>query len=400
MNDPFATRIPPSNPSAPSTAANPLDPIEPREPTPWAPSGSETGPDHGRGHAPAHWPFAGGAEGAASADGEGYRRLVEPAGQGWSTVVDQRELPRTGGHRSSARGGRNERGFSETRPIRVTRTMIAALAIMAVSVGALVLGVLDGGGDETTSDAIGATTGAPLDSSVGLPTQVGAAGAAADAIGGAAVDPGTGAVSAAVPEATDPGAAGAAPPDGADGDSAGGVATPADPLPSAGADPGAPSLGSGDGGLATIGSGTYIVGTEIQPGQYRVAGSFVRLDASMDVIEADGVYEEGEMTIMQIAATDTFVEIRGEAMEVGAFRQTIGGAYPVVELGVRGGTYLVGEDIAPGRYRVEDPSYAWATRLTCDREFVDHQGNEGSVISIIEATDCLFSFSGTLTRLD
>lgn len=153
--------------------------------------------------------------------------------------------------------------------------------------------------------------------------------------------------------------------------------------------------------LPIIESGTYIVGQEIAPGAYRVSGYFARLDSNFDIIDNDGVYDEGSFTYVEVLATDAYLEISGEAISVEAFREALGGnGYDPLRAGAISGTYIVGEDIQPGRYRVTDSSYAYAARLSCDRDIIDNAGNEGSVILEVRAGDCLFEFSGELSKID
>ena len=72
---------------------------------------------------------------------------------------------------------------------------------------------------------------------------------------------------------------------------------------------------------------------------------------------------------------------------------------PIAE-GFTAGTYLVGPDISPGRYRVIDPGgFAYGARLDADLDIIDNDLNENSVILTIQATDFAFSYSGSLERL-
>jgi hypothetical protein len=147
--------------------------------------------------------------------------------------------------------------------------------------------------------------------------------------------------------------------------------------------------------LPVIGSGTYIVGTDIAPGGYRVAGYFARLDANMEIIDNDGVYDSSGLTYVVVEPSDAYLEVSGEAIAIEDFP-----VFDPLLVGAAEGTYLVNVDIQPGRYRVENPTYAYAARLSCDRDIIDNEGNEGNVIIIVKASDCLFMYSGTLTRID
>lgn len=147
--------------------------------------------------------------------------------------------------------------------------------------------------------------------------------------------------------------------------------------------------------IPIIDPGTYIVGTELQPGGYRVSGYFARLDANMDIIANDGVYGSTGLTYVVVDPTDAYLELSDEAIAIEDFP-----VYDPLVVGADEGTYLVNVDVQPGRYRVEDPDFAYAARLSCDRDIIDNEGNAGNVIIIVKASDCLFTFSGVLTRLD
>ena len=144
----------------------------------------------------------------------------------------------------------------------------------------------------------------------------------------------------------------------------------------------------------TISSGTYIVGSEIQPGMYRVAGYWARLDASMDIIDNDGVYRDG-FGMLNVRDTDAYIEISGAAMPLSATRALD----PSVE-GFTGGTYLVNWDIQPGRYRVAGTDgMAYYARLDANGEIIDNNISDGDVIVIVAARDWALSITGTITPL-
>jgi hypothetical protein len=147
--------------------------------------------------------------------------------------------------------------------------------------------------------------------------------------------------------------------------------------------------------LPVIGPGTYIVGRDIQPGGYRVSGYFARLDTNMDIIDNDGVYNKTGLTYVVVEPSDAYLELSGETIAIEDFP-----VYDPLIAGATEGTYLVNVDIQPGRYRIVNTNYAYAARLSCNRDIIDNAGNTGNVIIIIKASDCLFSFSGVLTRID
>lgn len=126
-----------------------------------------------------------------------------------------------------------------------------------------------------------------------------------------------------------------------------------------------------------------------------MAGYWARLDAGFDIIRNDGVYEDRALSYVEIQPTDAYFELRGEAIAIADFP-----VYDPLALGAEEGTYLVGIDIQPGRYRVEKESYAYAARLKCDGDIIRNAGNEGNVLIEVRAGDCLFEYSGRLSRVD
>jgi hypothetical protein len=143
--------------------------------------------------------------------------------------------------------------------------------------------------------------------------------------------------------------------------------------------------------LRRIQSGTYIVGDEIAPGLYRVERYWARLDSALEIIDNDLVSGSG-LSLLHVRDTDAYIEISGEAMRL---EDT-----PVVDpiaLGFDSGTYLVGTDIAPGRYRVTPTQgSAYYARLDADGEIIDNNLSEGAVIALVSASDWAFTFSGKL----
>lgn len=142
-----------------------------------------------------------------------------------------------------------------------------------------------------------------------------------------------------------------------------------------------------------IEAGTYVVGDDIAPGLYRVAGYWARLDGEKEIIDND-VVDDG-LTVLDVAPTDSYVEINGTARPI-ADRPAVD---PMAE-GFTDGTYLVGVDIAPGRYNLA-PSGATAyfERLDATGDVIDDDISERGVIALVEQTDWAFSYSGTLTPM-
>lgn len=93
--------------------------------------------------------------------------------------------------------------------------------------------------------------------------------------------------------------------------------------------------------------------------------------------------------------TDAYLELSAEAIAIADFP-----VYDPLIVGATEGTYLVNVDVQPGRYRVEDSRYAYAAKLSCDRDIIGNAGNAGNVIIVVKDSDCLFEFSGILTRID
>lgn len=149
----------------------------------------------------------------------------------------------------------------------------------------------------------------------------------------------------------------------------------------------------------TIESGTYIIGTEIQPGFYRVAGYWSLLDESFDILENDGVYDNGLGLVRIPDSGAKYIEISGEAvsLEDAPVLNPITGGFTE-------GTYLVNIDIAPGTYRVSKADGAYAARLALlpngEWDIIDNELNDGNVLIRIEETDAAFQYSGTLERVE
>lgn len=142
-----------------------------------------------------------------------------------------------------------------------------------------------------------------------------------------------------------------------------------------------------------IHSGTYSVPDEIGYGVYRVGGYWARLDSALKVIDDDGVYGNG-IGLMVVQQGDSHIEINGEAVPLGDYP-----ARSVLALMFSKGTYLVGVDIEPGRYRVIDPEHAFAARLDDELGVIDSVSNASSVSIEIHPTDFAFAFSGAIAPL-
>ena len=98
----------------------------------------------------------------------------------------------------------------------------------------------------------------------------------------------------------------------------------------------------------TIAAGQWIVGNEVPPGLYRFTGSLATLDSS-DTIRTISVAYSG-LGLAKVLSSDATVKITGEAMRADHY-----GPYDVLANQPSDGCYLVGVDIAPGRYRLSAP---------------------------------------------
>lgn len=139
------------------------------------------------------------------------------------------------------------------------------------------------------------------------------------------------------------------------------------------------------------GAGTYVVGTEILPGVYRVSISWARLDDEMDVIDNDLTLSG--ISIMTVYPTDSFVELTGTAMPLDLVP-----SLDPIETGFTQGTYLVGPDLVPGRYRItsEPGATAFAARLKSDLTVIDSAQSDDSVEVDLLDDDFALRYTGTL----
>lgn len=147
--------------------------------------------------------------------------------------------------------------------------------------------------------------------------------------------------------------------------------------------------------VSVIPPGTYIVGSEVPSGVYRATRYWATLDANNDILQNELVVENG-LGLAVVPPNATLVQFAGEAISVND-RPTVD---PLGE-GFTEGTYLVGADISPGRYRVRSADdLAYAARLDTGLDIIDNDLNQGSVILAIQASDYAFTFRGTLEKLD
>ena len=107
--------------------------------------------------------------------------------------------------------------------------------------------------------------------------------------------------------------------------------------------------------LPMITAGTYVVGSEVEPGIYRVLLYWARLDDNLDIIDNDVV--SNGFSLVRVFESDAYLEISGAAIALA----DMPGIDPIA-LDLTDGTYLVGIDVKPGRYRVTSESGRHAIR--------------------------------------
>lgn len=137
-----------------------------------------------------------------------------------------------------------------------------------------------------------------------------------------------------------------------------------------------------------ISDGIYEVGSEFAPGLYRVGQYWERQDSGQGII-ANDLTHGGCPTLMLVRQSDSYVKIRGEAIP--AHLRTID---PIANE-CSGGTFLVGPDIAPGRYRIKSggrPAY-WE-RLNSKLETIDNELGNGQLILVVRSRDFAVKLSG------
>jgi hypothetical protein len=128
-----------------------------------------------------------------------------------------------------------------------------------------------------------------------------------------------------------------------------------------------------------IADGTYMVGSEIAPGLYRVGRYWARQDRNQATIDND--LTTGCPTLVNVQATDAYLKITGEAIP--ANLRVID---PIAE-GCSAGTFLVGTDIAPGRYRLKGSEMVYWARLNNKLGTIDNDITRGQSILVVRAKD-------------
>lgn len=149
--------------------------------------------------------------------------------------------------------------------------------------------------------------------------------------------------------------------------------------------------------LPTISSGVYIVPNEVAPGTYRFFGYMARLDANQEIIDNDLVDGDNGLGIMIVASTDAYSEVNGEAILV----EDTGPVDPIA-LGFTEGTYLVGYDIQPGRYRISPAATSDSTywsRLDRTMDIIDNNLSDGQLIVTVNSSDWALQYTGEISEL-
>lgn len=145
--------------------------------------------------------------------------------------------------------------------------------------------------------------------------------------------------------------------------------------------------------LPIIPAGVYIVPDEVDYGTYRHNSYMARLDQNQDIIDNDLVNDG--MGLMIVAAGDAYSDISDEAI----LYQELGPVDPIVE-GFTDGRYVVGYDLAPGRYRVIPlAGTAYWARLNAELEILDNDLGDGQLIVNVRGSDFALEFRGTLEPL-
>lgn len=137
-----------------------------------------------------------------------------------------------------------------------------------------------------------------------------------------------------------------------------------------------------------IPDGTYAVGAEIEPGVYRVGKYWARLDRGQNIIDND--LNQGTCpSLVVVRPNDAYVEIRGKAVAV----EAAASVHPIEDK-CTGGTFLVGKDIEPGRYRIEASGQGYWARLNAKLGTIANQLSDGQLIVVVRPTDFAVKLSG------
>ncbi len=142
-----------------------------------------------------------------------------------------------------------------------------------------------------------------------------------------------------------------------------------------------------------IQGGRYRVPDEVAYGVYRAGPYWATLDAEDVTVNSDIV--DVCLSVMVVDERASFVEIEGEARRVEAVP-----TYDPIAAGCTNGTYLVGPDLAPGRYRLlAIDGFAYWARLDRTLEVIESALVEEDATITIAGGDFALTYTGTLQRL-
>lgn len=144
-------------------------------------------------------------------------------------------------------------------------------------------------------------------------------------------------------------------------------------------------------GLIT--SGVYAVGSEVQPGIYRVGQYWELQDADQGTLSND--LTMACPSIVVVPPTAAYLKIQGDA--VPALTTKV----DPIEQQCEGGTFLVGVDIEPGRYKLTPTSdHGYWERMNNRMGTIANDLGTGQAIVIVKKTDfALKTNGGLLSRM-
>jgi hypothetical protein len=142
-----------------------------------------------------------------------------------------------------------------------------------------------------------------------------------------------------------------------------------------------------------IPDGVYEVGAALAPGIYRVGTYWERKDRNQSTLDND--LTQGCPSILIVRPTDAYVEIKGGALEASKI------AIDPIERRCTSGTFLVGKDIAPGRYKLRaETNTAYWERLDAKLGTIANDLGSGDRIVVVRAADFAVKTSGaTIERM-
>jgi hypothetical protein len=137
-----------------------------------------------------------------------------------------------------------------------------------------------------------------------------------------------------------------------------------------------------------------LVPNEVPPGVYRVGRYWETLNAAGKTTAND--LTEDCPSIMVVQPTDSVVKIEGTALPISKSL-----AIDPISKGCTDGTFLVGLDIKPGRYRVTSAGRdAYYERVDKNLKTINNDLSQtGSLIVTIKATDFAIKIQGTIAAV-